>query len=197
METLHNNKRRIAFNITVFSVAVMFLLMLCCNVSLAYLGGSDSGSDGNMVIANLNVGVTYTLNFGDTLLPNTTYVDTTKYKLTIKNTGNNGTIYLKVKFNTNIGDAIRPILNEPALWDNSGTDNNVYYYLSTLSANATKDFLKGFITANAFDNSVRGAQVDIGFTVYAIQAQNGAVLEDYSWTAEAPSAFKTLVGYTG
>ncbi len=195
MEQYGRNKKVNIVKLTTFIFAVLFVVALCCSVTLAFFGGSASSST-NVVLASIDVGVDYTFQFDEVILPNTTYTDANKYKLNISNRGNSGPVYVKVVMDSNVNDFIQPIVASPALWSNEGTNTNEYYYLSTLDTN-TITFLSGFKTKNNLTNELKGKPVNIKFTVYAIQSQYGAVLEDYTWITGAPDAFKTFVGYTG
>ncbi len=194
--TNNTTKRGKIFSITAFSIAVVFVVLLCCNFTLAYFGGSASAS-GNIVLAKIDVGVDYSLAFDDVVLPNQYYTGTSKYKLNISNSGNSGDIYVRVVMESNLEGHIEPLVANPALWSNSGTNSNEYYYLGTINSGSTVSFLNGFKTANNFNNDIAGKGVEIKFVVHAIQAQYNAVINDLSWIVGAPTEFKTLVGYTG
>ena len=172
---------------------MVFLFVLGFAITYAAYGGIATGSIDPVIIASIDVDVTYTLDFDDVVLPNTTYTGS-NYTLAIKNSGNSGPIYIKVKVDNVHAENMDYLLASESLWAKGGENNNEYYYLSTLNSGSTQSFLAGVKTLNNFTNEIAGQTLDIKFTVYAIQSQYGAVKEDSSWWTYAPSAFKTFVG---
>lgn len=174
--------------------AMFFLFIFGFTITLAYFGSNASDDlDDNIILANLDIDVTYTLNFEDVILPNTTYTGS-DYFVDIKNSGNSGPIYLRVKVENEHAENMNYILASENLWAKGGADNNEYYYLSTLDTNSTQTFFAGIKTLNNFTNEIAGETIDIKFTVYAIQSQYDAVRQDNSWIEYAPQEFKTFIG---
>lgn len=190
----NTNKKLNTLSKVTIVFAIVFLFVFGFSITMALFGGNVSADlDKNLIVASIDIDVTYKLDFDDVIVPNTTYTGS-NYSVAITNSGNSGPIYLRVKVENAHADLMDYILASESLWAKGGADNNEYYYLSTLNKGATQSFFAGINTKNNFTNDVAGETVDIKFTVYAIQSQYDAVKQDSSWTTHAPQAFKTFIG---
>lgn len=197
------NKKSIVL-LVAFCAIVLCIVSGFVAVTYSLFGDAVSGDSGNITIATLNTNVTTSLNLG-ILEPAKEYTDS-KFTTTIKNVGNSREIFVRVKVeaslsdgaNTDFGDKIAPIFDSTK-WAVGGANNNEYFYLGAISdqnqnsSNCSVVFNTGFKTNNNFTNNDAGYNVTIKFTVYAIQAQYGAVEADTDgwWNNNTPSAFKT------
>lgn len=197
------NKKSIVLLIA-FCAIVLCIVSGFVAVTYSLFGDVATGNSGNITVATIDTNVTTSLNLG-VLEPSKQYTDS-KFTTTIKNSGNSREIFVRVKVeaclsdtaNTNFGDKILP-LYDSTKWAVGGANNNEYFYLGVIkdqdqdSSNCTAVFNTGFETQNNFTNSDAGYNVTIKFTVYAIQAQYGAVEADTDgwWNDNTPSAFKT------
>ena len=77
-------EKRNTFNLIIFVVAILIVISLFSTLTLAYFASSATAS-GELQIAQLNFTYSGTINFGSTLLPDTTYTGS-NYTTTIANT---------------------------------------------------------------------------------------------------------------
>lgn len=193
-------KDKIACSI-IFAVAILTFVVFFSTITMSYFFDSHQALDtvtaGNVNIVALggpnNDGQ---IKFPEVLTPNTLYkvedyMTGSNYDMLyrVQNKSNSGSIYVMVKLESNYLDLVRPrpdmtYSSGYSYWLSGGNydpswdgKTEYFYYMSPVANNATTEWLCRYWQVGNFTNELKGSQINMSITAYAVQAQGGAVLD--------------------